>query len=310
MQEKLYQKAKALKVLPGVYLMKDIYGGIIYIGKSKALRNRVSSYFLPSNKVSKVRRMVHHIKDFEVIYTDTELEALLLECRLIKSHQPIYNKLLKKQNRYRYLKVNKQAEKVSIVRENSGSNCYGPYKKGELLYSAIEVLNDFYKSNSFLEVEVFLKGQDMSIVNYYYEKMKKASETLKFEVALSYKKKWESLIYLNSREEALQFAKEPKLTLLKQPCPRGGYKVSVWYGIKCVWSNWFEEDGISLEPYKEILLSSYKEAVMQYSITSEDIDEIQIVYSAFKREDMKVEIEAKEVEKEPNRLYKGWSGLL
>ena len=105
MQE-LRKKAMALPLLPGVYIMHDKSGEIIYIGKAKALKNRVSQYFgSQNNHAEKVRRMVDNVDDFEYIITDSEFEALILECSLIKQHTPKYNILLKDDKGYSYIRV-------------------------------------------------------------------------------------------------------------------------------------------------------------------------------------------------------------
>ena len=102
----LRAKAMALPLTPGVYLMRDKARNIIYIGKAKALKNRVSQYFgSPKNHPEKVRRMVSQVEDFEYILTDSEFEALVLECSLIKQHSPKYNILLKDDKGYHYIKV-------------------------------------------------------------------------------------------------------------------------------------------------------------------------------------------------------------
>ena len=94
--KRLRRKAMKLPLHPGVYIMHDRSGKIIYIGKAKALKNRVSQYFgSEKNHDSKVRQMVAHVEDFEYILTDSEFEALVLECSLIKQHMPKYNILLK-----------------------------------------------------------------------------------------------------------------------------------------------------------------------------------------------------------------------
>ena len=94
--EYLREKVRQLPKEPGVYLMRDKSGKIIYIGKAKALRNRVSSYFRSVEKhLEKVYKMVENFYDFETIVTDSEFEALVLECSLIKQYTPKYNILLK-----------------------------------------------------------------------------------------------------------------------------------------------------------------------------------------------------------------------
>ena len=102
----LRKKAMALPLLPGVYIMHDSQNEIIYIGKAKALKNRVSQYFgADTNHSPKVRRMVSLVETFDYIVVGSEFEALVLECSLIKQHKPKYNILLKDDKGYRYLKV-------------------------------------------------------------------------------------------------------------------------------------------------------------------------------------------------------------
>lgn len=109
MNEKLHilrKKAMSLPLTPGVYIMKNSKKEIIYIGKAKALKNRVSQYFgSPTNHTAKVRRMVENVDDFDYILCDSEFEALVLECSLIKQHTPKYNILLKDDKGYSYIKV-------------------------------------------------------------------------------------------------------------------------------------------------------------------------------------------------------------
>ena len=102
----LRKKAMALPLLPGVYIMHAKDSEIIYIGKAKALKNRVSQYFgSQNNHAEKVRRMVDNVDWFEYIITDSEFEALILECSLIKQHTPKYNILLKDDKGYSYIRV-------------------------------------------------------------------------------------------------------------------------------------------------------------------------------------------------------------
>ena len=105
-EKELRKKAMALPLNPGVYIMKNKDKKIIYIGKAKALKNRVSSYFgSHSNHSLKVIRMVENVDDFDYILCDTEFEALVLECSLIKQHMPKYNILLKDDKGYNYIKI-------------------------------------------------------------------------------------------------------------------------------------------------------------------------------------------------------------
>ena len=145
----LRKKAMALPLLPGVYIMHDKSGKIIYIGKAKALKNRVSQYFgSQNNHAEKVRRMVDNVDDFEYIITDSEFEALILECSLIKQHTPKYNILLKDDKGYSYIRVSKgDWAKISYVlqKKDDGAEYIGPYKSSYYVKSAVEEANKIFK---------------------------------------------------------------------------------------------------------------------------------------------------------------------
>ena len=129
---RLRRKARALPLLPGVYFMKNAEGKIIYVGKAKALRNRVSSYFVGvESHTPKVASMVAQVDDFDTIITANELEALVLECSQIKQYMPHYNILLKDDKSYPYIKVTvgEPYPRVTLTRrrEEDGSLYFGPY---------------------------------------------------------------------------------------------------------------------------------------------------------------------------------------
>ena len=113
----LRKKAMSLPLLPGVYIMKNRKDEIIYIGKAKKLKNRVSQYFGSQNRHSvKVLKMVENVDHFDYIVTDSEFEALVLECSLIKQHKPKYNILLKDDKGYSYIEISgDKYKKISAV---------------------------------------------------------------------------------------------------------------------------------------------------------------------------------------------------
>ena len=129
--KELRKKAMQLPLTPGVYLMKNSSSEIIYVGKAKALKNRVSQYFGSEHNHSlKVRKMVENVDDFDVILTDSEFEALVLECSLIKQHAPKYNILLKDDKGYSYIKVTPEKWRniyAVLQREDDGAKYIGPY---------------------------------------------------------------------------------------------------------------------------------------------------------------------------------------
>lgn len=146
--KELRQKAMALPLQPGVYIMKNKQGEIIYIGKAKKLKNRVSQYFgFQNNHTEKVRRMVENVDDFEYIITDSEFECLILECSLIKQHTPKYNILLKDDKGYSYIRVtNEEWRRLSYVlqKADDGARYIGPYKSSYYVKSSVEEANKIF----------------------------------------------------------------------------------------------------------------------------------------------------------------------
>ena len=143
--EKLKDKASRLPLLPGVYLMKDGSGKIIYVGKSKALKNRVTSYFSDLDRhTPKTARLVSQINDFEVILTSTEIEALALENRLIKLHNPKFNIKLKDGKSYPYIKLtlNEEYPRILVVRKRlaDGAKYFGPYSSAGVAYTIVNTV--------------------------------------------------------------------------------------------------------------------------------------------------------------------------
>ena len=130
--DELKEKAHALPLKPGVYIMQDAKNEVIYVGKAKALKNRVSQYFADlASHTEKTRAMVSQIDHFDVIIADSEFEALVLECSLIKRHQPRYNILLKDDKGYPYIRLTVQEEypKFSLANRpaEDGARYFGPY---------------------------------------------------------------------------------------------------------------------------------------------------------------------------------------
>ncbi len=144
----LRKKAMSLPLLPGVYIMHDRSGDIIYIGKAKTLKNRVSQYFgSQNNHAEKVRRMVDNVDDFEYIITDSEFEALVLECSLIKQHTPKYNILLKDDKGYCYIKVSDGDWKklsYALQKRDDGAEYIGPYMSSYYVKNAVEEANKIF----------------------------------------------------------------------------------------------------------------------------------------------------------------------
>ena len=140
----LREKALLLPLCPGVYIMKNGAGEVIYVGKSRKLKNRVSSYFTKQHASSKTARMVSLVRDFDYILCDGEMEALTLENTLIKKHSPRYNIKLKDAKSYPYIKITSEPyPRVTVTRRRvkDGGRYFGPYRSSAAAHEAIETVN-------------------------------------------------------------------------------------------------------------------------------------------------------------------------
>ena len=145
----IQENLKKLPDTPGVYMHKDALGQVIYVGKAISLRNRVRQYFQSSkNQSPKVRAMVSHITEFEYITCKTEMEALILECNLIKKYAPKYNVLLRDDKTYPYIKVTTQENYPRVLKtrliEKDGARYFGPYSDAGAVNMTIDLLNKIF----------------------------------------------------------------------------------------------------------------------------------------------------------------------
>jgi excinuclease ABC subunit C len=218
MGESIREKLKLLPDKPGVYLMKDENGTILYVGKAKVLRNRVRSYFTGSHD-GKTQLLVSHIADFEYIVTDTVVEALVLECNLIKQYNPPYNILLKDDKTYPYIKItHEEHPRIEIVRRvlKDKGKYFGPYPNAGSANETKKLLDRLYPlrkcrtlkdkvclyyhigqclapcefevdpgtyRSMIKDITRFLGGGHAEIVAELREEMEKAAEALNFERA-------------------------------------------------------------------------------------------------------------------------------
>ena len=170
--KRIKEKVHALPNNPGVYKMLDLYGNIIYIGKAKNLKNRVSSYFLNTQKLPKVQQMVDNVYDFEYIITLSELEALNLESNLIHQCQPFYNILLKDGKAFPYIKIDYKSDypKVQVTRKvlKDGAMYFGPYFNRINANVLLKIINNSFKLRDCnLNMN---KKNNRECLNYHIEK--------------------------------------------------------------------------------------------------------------------------------------------
>lgn len=236
----LKEKVKNLPCSPGVYKMFDAQGNIIYIGKAKNLKNRVSSYFVNTAKPEKVRQMVENIFDLDYVVVTSEFEALNLESNLIHTHQPFYNILLKDGKAFPYIKINPNSEYpvVEITRRIKRDKClyFGPFFNNVKASDLYEIINNTFKLRDCKSMNVkreclnydmglclapctgkttreeymqevgkvveFLKGNLSYARKILTEKMRRCAEFEQFERAMKYKLYLKTIEKIDSHQVA------------------------------------------------------------------------------------------------------------
>ncbi|MBC2578792.1 GIY-YIG nuclease family protein [Clostridium sp. DJ247] len=288
----LKEKIKKLPSCPGVYLMKDSLNSVIYVGKSKNLKNRVGSYFQNSKSHSpKVLKLVKNLKDFEYILTDTEFEAFMLECKLIKGIKPIYNKQMKSPKSYSYInvKINEKYPDIEISNEPSkgdGKLCFGPYTNRNTVERGLHGIKECCKilcsSNSrkascclnyslglcigmcldstpreqyfsiFDEIIKLLNGTDKSILEEMEYNMNSAAEKFDFENAAKFRDYISAVNYLLDKVKVVEFIEENKNIALLEYLDDHNVKFFLIKGNKVLFSEKYELKSFDLEKLKAI----------------------------------------------------------
>ncbi|MGM0420206.1 MAG: excinuclease ABC subunit UvrC [Bacillota bacterium] len=174
MRAELEEQLKNLPDSPGVYLMKDKSGDIIYVGKAKSLRSRVRSYFRKGNHTYKTSIMIEYINDFEYIVTDTEVEAYILEANLIKKYSPKFNIRLKDDKSYPYIKItiNDDFPRIfkSRILKKDGNKYFGPYADVDAIYKSIDIVKDIFKLRTCKKEIIAGKPEARPCLNFYIDK--------------------------------------------------------------------------------------------------------------------------------------------
>ena len=222
----LQTKLDNLPTKPGVYLMKNEDNQIIYVGKAVNLKNRVRSYFRKQPKeAAKTRALVNHIRDLEYIVVDSELEALILECNLIKKYRPKYNISLKDDKTYPYIKITKEDyPRVLITRriQKDGARYFGPYPSAGMLKDTLELVRKVFPFRS-CQQKVFTNSRPC--LNGYIQKCyapcvgkitKEDYQKLIEEIVQFFEGKQEQLLTklsqeMNDAAEALEFERAARL---------------------------------------------------------------------------------------------------
>lgn len=286
----LKEKVSSLPSSPGVYLMKDSQDSVIYVGKSKKLKSRVGSYFQNSKSHSpKIVKLVKNIHDFEYILTDTEFEAFLLECKLIKEIKPIYNKLMKSPMSYCYIRItiNEKYPDIELSNEcdsNDGNLYFGPYTSKNTVEAAIQgikecckimcsnksrksaaclnyslglcigtCINDSAKEQYNLiinKIVNLLNGCDITILSEMEANMAAAAEKFDFETAAKYRDYISKVNSLISKKEVIEFVEENKNIAMIEWLSNDTFKFFIIKGNKVLFSENHAINNFNLEDLK------------------------------------------------------------
>ena len=273
MTESLFNIEEELKKLPaspGVYIMHDKHDEIIYVGKAISLKNRVRQYFQSSrNKTAKIEKMVSRIARFEYIITDSELEALVLECNLIKEYRPKYNTMLKDDKAYPYIKVTVEEPFPRILfsrtMKKDKSRYFGPYTSAGAVKDTIDLIHKLWKIRTCSRNLPKDMGKERPCLNYHIKQCSAPCQGFISEAD-----------YRTSVEQAVEFLNGhygPVLSMLKQKMMDASEEMDFEKAIE----------------YRE-LLNSVKQVAQKQKITSQSMEDRDIIAMARDEEDAVVQV--------------------
>jgi excinuclease ABC subunit C len=260
----LKEKVKNLPSCPGVYLMKDSKAQIIYVGKAKNLKNRVRSYFQNSKAhPKKIIKLKASLKDFDYILTDTEFEAFMLECKLIREIKPLFNRMMKSTQSYIYIMIDMEAGyhriKTCSSPDNPNSLYFGPYTSKHTVEKALQGIKEFYKiccsspsnkntpclnyslglclgmclggdaldryNENITKIVGLLQGTDINLLEVIERRMTEASEEFDFEVAAKYRDTLDAIHSLLYKEKVIEFTESNKNLAVVEPLNHCTFKL-------------------------------------------------------------------------------------
>jgi excinuclease ABC subunit C len=314
LQEKLHN----LPVSPGVYLMKDSLGGILYVGKAKNVKNRVQSYFRTStNHSPKIQKLVKHLRDFDIILTDTEIEAFLLECKLIKQLKPPYNRQMKNPLSYCYIVIdrvslNRKMEVSGSRNENDDRIYFGPFTKVKAVEKALIGLKETFqilcsnqagKGSACLNYSLgkccgiclggkaleryheildkfiaLLDGTDDSLLEEMEMMMEQAAEDFDFETAAELRDKIDAVKFLLYREKVIDFTIENNKILVMEKLDGERIKVLLIQGTEVIYSQKFYMCKMDIEAIQSSIITSFRAGETRQTLSRDEMDAAQIIY--------------------------------
>ncbi|WP_442598466.1 UvrB/UvrC motif-containing protein [Neobacillus sp. D3-1R] len=322
---KLLEKAKSLPSSPGVYFMKDARNQILYVGKAKNLRNRVISYFRNSKGHSpKIKKLVQHLQDFDYLPTDTEFEAFMLECSMIKDLKPIYNRMMKNPQSFTYIHIatKKGHQDIKITdNPNERDLCFGPYTSRSIVEKAILGLKEFYKimcgnptkrgtaclnyslglcigiclgGSAAVEYELIinkiidlLKGTNKDVLKDMEQMMLEASERFDFENAGKYRDTMEAVQTLLYKEKVITFTEENHRILMLEPLTENTFKLFLIKRTEVLYSEKFTLETIEMLKSHFYTHFQMNQTLPARHVSKDELDHAQIIYSYLNKDGVK-----------------------
>ncbi|WP_231036040.1 excinuclease ABC subunit UvrC [Pectinatus sottacetonis] len=310
MNDLIEQKLKQLPSAPGVYIMKDAAKRIIYVGKAVILKNRVRQYFQSNkNHSAKVIAMVKKIADFETIITGSEIEALILECNLIKKHHPRYNISLRDDKTYPYLKITLKEDfpRVLITRriKKDGSRYFGPYTNVGAMKESLKLLRRSFPLRTCKNMNVdrpcleyhikrcmapcvgkigkktygemvksvllFLEGKSDILEKVLYQRMEKAAENFQFELAASLRDQLAAIKKTTEKQKIMTYGKDQDAVGMARSIY--GVCMQVFYirGGKMIGRNHFILKNIENESDIAVMTAFFKQYYNQASSLPQEV---------------------------------------
>ena len=307
----LKDKIDKMPECPGIYIMKDDYDNIIYVGKSINLRSRVKSYFRENlNRSRKIERMVKFINDIAYITTDTELDALLLECDYIHNIRPMYNILMNNYEKYKYIKLDVNSlNLIDIVDEKDDEGTYfGPFSMNKRLFSLRDFLIDYFKlpicntktkcirydinkcigpcrlnteekNKEIYKILLDTFGGKDDLIKELQSEMAKESSLLNFEKALEIKDNLELIKSINHKQSAFSLIENNKKLLLWIRINENYYKVYLINGVKVEFSEIVDLNKFDRRKLENRIEEFRENNYVKLSYDKSYIDYVNIIYS-------------------------------
>lgn len=292
--------------------MRDAQGGILYVGKAKKLKTRVQSYFRNSKShTPKIQKLVKHLKDFDTINTDTEFEAFMLECQLIKQLKPHYNRMMKSPQSFYYIMVEKRKDLLHLVVTNTldeqvENQYFGPFTSRGLVERAVHGLKDSFKincsnqakrnsaclnfslglcigtclggdavkqHNSILsKIVSLLEGTNQFILDELNQLMISASENFDFEAASKYRDTIDAVNVLLNKEKVIEFTEENNHIVVIDPLNERTMKLFLIHRTNVLYSEKYELEKINTEQLRKKI----KSKILSYFKQSQALSSIEV----------------------------------